>query len=197
MINFALRWASAIVATSLLISTAAHADCTLDAKVLVSGMVKLPPFHLAIKTAANGVESRMTGDVIMPNSFRLVFGNSSTIMTPRGAWTSDKGKWKAQSQDVALGMRRVLLNGITDGLSTMRNVKCNPKAKINGKVYKAIEFDTYDKLKDKKPLAHVTFYLNNGNLPLWMITQGQTGKTKSAIVQQFTYDPSIKIEDPK
>jgi hypothetical protein len=185
------------VAAAAFIATSAHADCLLDAKAMVSGMVKLPPFHLSIKTASNGIESRMTGDVIMPDSFRLVFGNASTIMTPRGAWVTDKGKWKPQSREVALNMRRVLLNGITDSLTTMRNVKCNPKAKINGKVYKSIEFDTYDKPTEKKPLAHVTFYLGKNNLPQWMITQGQTGKTKSAIVQQFTYDPSIEIKEPQ
>jgi hypothetical protein len=193
-----IKCSSALLATALCVvaASAAHADCALDAKAMVSGMVKLPPFHLTIKTMSNGVESRMVGEVVMPNSFRLAFGNSSMVMTPRGAWMTDKGTWKPQSEKVALGMRRVLLNGITDSLTSMRNVKCNPKAKINGKVFKAIEFDTYDRPKDKKPLAHVTFYLGKNNLPLWMITLGQTGKTKSVVVQQFTYDPSIKIEDP-
>ena len=174
----------------------AHADCTLDAKAMVSGMVKLPPFHIAIKTASNGVESRMVGEVVMPDSFRLAFGNSSMVMTPRGAWMLENGKWKAQSENVALDMRHVLLTGITDGLANMKNVKCNPNAKINGKAYKSIEFDTYGKPKDKNPLAHVIFFLNKNDQPQWMITKGQTAKGNSAIVQQFTYDPSIKIKDP-
>jgi hypothetical protein len=160
-------------------------------------MVKLPPFHIAIKTASNGVESRMVGEVVMPDSFRLAFGNSATVVTPRGAWMFDKGKWQPQSANVAVAMRRTLLSGITDSLTNMKKVVCNPKAKINRKTYKSIEFDTYDKPKDKRPLAHMTFYLNKIGQPLLMITQGKTGKTNSVIVQQFTYDPSIKIEDPK
>jgi hypothetical protein len=196
MIELGLRHAAVVTALFIVAPTIARADCLDDAKAMVGGMVKLPPFRISIKTVSNGVESHMTGDVMMPNSFRLVFGNSSVVMTPRGAWTLEKGKWNPQSKDVALKMRRTLLSGLTDSLKTMRNVKCTAKAKINGKVYKAVEFDTYDKPKDKKPLAHVMFYLGKNNLPLWMITQGQTGKTKSAVVQQFTYDPSIKIEDP-
>ena len=184
------------VAAMCATAASANADCLLDARSLVSGMVKLPPFHLTIKTTSNGVESKMTGDVIMPNSFKLVFGNTAMIMTPRGAWMSDKGKWKAQSQDVALNMRHTLLSGITDGLATMRNVKCSAKASVGGKTYKSIEFDTYDKPSDKTPLAHVRFFLGKGDLPLWMITQGYSKKGNSAVVQQFIYDSSIKIKDP-
>ena len=180
----------------LLAANSAHADCMLDAKATVGGMVKLPPFHIAIKTASNGVESRMVGEVIMPNSFHLVFGNASMIMTPRGAWKTENGKWKLESQDIALNMRHTLLTGITDSLANMKNVRCTATAMIAGKAYKSIEFDTFDKPKDKKPLAHVTFYLDKKNQPQWMITQGKTGKTNSVVVQQFTYDPSIKIEDP-
>jgi hypothetical protein len=191
-----LAWHSAIAVMACAFSSAANADCLLDAKAMVSGMVKLPPFHLAIKTASNGVESRMVGEVVMPDSFRLAFGNSSMVMTPRGAWSTVKGKWKAESENVAIAMRHTLLNGITDGLSSMKNVKCAAKAKLNGKVYKAIAFETYDKPKDKTPLAHVTFYLNKKDQPLVMITQARSTKGNSVIVQQFTYDPSIKITDP-
>jgi hypothetical protein len=195
MTRLALRFAAALMACAF--SSAAQADCLLDAKAMVSGMIKLPPFHIVIKTASNGVESRMVGEVVMPNSFRLAFGNSSMVMTPRGAWTFAKGKWQAESENVAVEMRHTLLNGITDGLSSMKSVKCTAKAKVNGKVYKAIAFDTYDKPKDKTPLAHVTFYLNKNDQPLVMITQARSTKGNSVIVQQFTYDPSIKIEDPK
>jgi hypothetical protein len=178
-------------------ATPAFADCASDARAVASGMVKLPPFHIAIKTVSNGVESRMVGEVAMPNSFRLAFGNSAMVMTPRGAWALEKGKWTLQSAKVAAGMRKVLLSGITEGLSKMRNVRCNPKATVNGKAYKAIDFDTYENQGDKTPLAHVSFLLNKKNQPLWMITKGFSAKGNSVIVQQFTYDPSIKIEDPK
>jgi hypothetical protein len=193
-----IKWPKAFLTVTFcaVMGSSGHADCAADAKAVVSGMVKLPPFHIAIKTASNGIESRMVGEVVMPNSFRLAFGNSSMVVTPRGAWMSTKGQWKAQPQKVASATRHTLLSGITDGLSNMRRVTCNPKAVINGKTYKSIEFDTYDKPKDKKPLAHMKFLLNKKNQPVWMITQGQTGKTKSVVVQQFTYDPSIKIDDP-
>jgi hypothetical protein len=194
MTKFATMFCALILSAA---ATPALADCALDAKAMVSGMVKLPPFHLSIKTTSGNLESRMTGDVILPDNFRLVFGNSSMIMTPRGTWMFDKGKWKVLSQDAALNMQHVLLSGLTEGLASMRNVRCNAKAKINGKVYKSIEFDTYKNPKDKMPLAHMTYYLNGKGQPLWIITQGHTAKGNSAVVQQFTYDPSIKIEDPK
>jgi hypothetical protein len=177
-----IKWSKALLAATFCViaASAAHADCALDAKAVVSSMVKLPPFHLEIKTASNGIESRMMGEVVMPNSFRLAFGNSSTIMTPRGAWMLEKGQWKPQSENVASAMRHTLLSGITDSLTNMKNVACNPKADINGKSYKFIEFDTYDKPKDKKPLAHMKFYLNKKGQPVWMITQGKTGKANNS-----------------
>lgn len=178
-------------------STHALADCAADAKSVTGGMINLPPFHIAIKTVSNGIESRMVGEVAMPDSFRLAFGNSAMVMTPRGAWALEKGKWNPQSAKIAANMRDVLFSGLTDGLSRMRNVKCNPKATVNGQVFKSIEFDTYKNQGDKNPLAHVNFLLNKKNQPLWMITKGFSAKGNSVIVQQFTYDPSIKIADPK
>ena len=163
---------------------------------MVSGMTSLPPFRIAIKTTSNGVESRMTGEVIMPHSFHLVFGNSAMIMTPRGAWLKDKNGWKPQPESNALEIRRSLLTGLTESLKKMKNVKCSPKSKINGKTYKTIEFDTYEK-NPNAPLARMAFYLNAKNLPAWIITRGYSAKSNNAIVQQFSYDPKITIEDPK
>ncbi len=187
----------ALAAASLgLLSQSALADCQLDAKAVVSGMVKLPPFHLTIKTTSKNIESKMTGDVVMPDSFKLVFGNSATIVTPRGAWASVNGKWQAQSADAAANMRHVLLSGIADDLATMRNVKCNAKAKVQGKTYKSIEYDVFKNRNDKTPLAHKKVLLGKDSRPLWIITQGFSQSGNSAIVQKFDYDPTIRITDP-
>lgn len=187
---------SLATAALCLATPAAQADCLQDARATVSGMTKLPPFRIAIKTTSNGIESRMTGDVIMPNSFRLVFGNSAMVITPRGAWLKDKSGWKPQPEDNATLIRQTLLSGLTSSLDKMSNVKCSAKSKINGKAYRTIEFDTYAK-SPQTPLARMTYYLNAKNLPVWIITRGYSTKGNSAVVQQFTYDSKIRIDDPQ
>ena len=174
----------------------ARADCKADLEAVIANTKTAGPYHQVTTITSGATTMNMQGNVILPDQFDITMPQGRMIMSKKGTWMQRDGKWMKMPD----AMRKMVGNQVgmagTQSMKNVTNLKCLGNQTYDGASYTAFDFDSSATVMGIASTSHATMYVSDGK-PAVVIVDGQAMGRKSHTVQKITYDPSLKITEPK
>lgn len=180
-----------------ILCTPALADCKGDLNAALSLFQAGKPFHTQTMVTVEGQSMMMEADVLLPDRMRMRGPQGTFVMTKSGVWMDHGGAFMKMPADLAAMMREGINNGISHSATNLKNIKCLGKQAFEGGTYLAYSYATGGQMMGVKSTGKVTLYVDGAGAPAWQVIVGNAKGKTSTTVQKITFDPRIKIEDPK
>lgn len=175
--------------------TPSLADCKADLAAVLKAQTSTP-YRVEMTSTANGQSKRMTAEVVFPGSFHIKADGMEMVMVKKKAWMKAGGTWQAMPAEAGAMMSSMIESGVSKGIDAVKNVQCLGSQDYEGQSYDAYRFASSGEAMGISSTAEVTLYAN-GDMPAWVVVDGEAMGTRSVTVQKITPDPSITIKPPK
>jgi hypothetical protein len=186
-----------VAATMIAIATAANADCAAELQAIMQSHATAGPYHVTMEQTTADKTRKIEADVILPSSFHMKMPEMETIMLKQGTWMKMGGKWQVMPGVASGALAKAVSTGMEKGMANVKNLQCLGTQSVEGKTYKAYDFDSSGEAMGIKATSHITLYRGDNGLPAIMIVEGEAMGHKSKTVQHVTYDPAITISPPQ
>jgi hypothetical protein len=173
----------------------AWADCTSDVSAIME-MQKTTSYRVEMTSEGAGAVTKTTADVVPPDRFHVKAQGMEMIMADGKAWMKMGGAWQQMPGEMAATMSQMINSGMDQGIAGLKNVSCLGSQDYEGESFETYSFETSGELSGISSKARVTMYVDDGNMPAWMVIDGEAMGMKSKTVQKITVDPSIEIKAP-
>lgn len=190
-----------LLSTSLafigLFSSFAQADCKSDIQGILKSMESSGPYRMEMAITSAGTESKMTAEVIMPDSMHMKGQGMEVVMTPNGVWMSQGGAMNKMPNEMKEQMQAMIRQGLNAGMQAVDATECLGATSFEGGSYNLYKYKADADFMGVKSKSNVEMYANADGKPEWLVVDGEAMGIKSLTKQHIVFDSGITIVDPK